>query len=265
MKLSIVTISYNQARFLLDALASVSCSQANSVQHVIVDPGSDDGSREIIERTRRRFSHALLDCDAGPADGLNHGFDVCEGEVLGYLNSDDRYPPGTLDFVARYFEANPEKDVLFGAIAIIDEHGRWNIRRRSPDSFDLRKYAEEACNVWCPSTFFRHRAFLVSGGFNIANRTCWDGELAVDLALSGARPGYTDRVLGEFRVYAASLTGSRRSWSEYKADRLRIRDKIYAAGAAPYSRLSGRALRLLYKIDPVRQAGYLNLRTALAA
>ncbi|MDQ6705917.1 MAG: glycosyltransferase [Acidobacteriota bacterium] len=268
MKLSVVTISLNQARFLPEAIASVhasvQASGGNTVDYVIVDPGSADGSREIVARAcgRKpgRFSQALLEPDSGPAEGLNNGFDRCEGEVLGYLNADDRYPPGTLDYVARYFEAHPEKDVLFGAIAIMDETGRFDIRSRVPDRFDARKYAERACNVWCPSTFFRHRAFLRCGGFNPANHTCWDGELAVDLVLSGANPGYSGRVLGEFRIYADSITGSRRLWTQYRADRDRIRRKIYAAGARPYSQLAARALRILYKIDPVRQANYFGWR-----
>ncbi|MGI8988311.1 MAG: glycosyltransferase [Bryobacteraceae bacterium] len=272
MKLSVVTISLNQARFLAQAIASVqvsgNASGGNTIDYVIVDPGSVDGSREIVARhqvpsqvpNRGRFSHVLLDPDNGPADGLNRGFDRCQGEVLGYLNADDRYPPGTLDYVARYFEAHPEKDVLFGAIAIMDETGRFDIRSRVPDRFDLRKYAEEACNVWCPSTFFRHKAFLRSGGFNPANRTCWDGELAVDLVLSGANPGYSSRVLGEFRIYADSITGSRRLWPQYRADRDRIRRKIHAAGMQPYSPLAAHALRIAYKLDPVRQASYLGWR-----
>ncbi len=259
MKLSVVTISFNQARFLQEAIDSVACSAEHSVQHVIVDPGSTDGSRRIIECNRHRFSPILLDPDQGPADGLNNGFDQCEGEVLGYLNADDRYSPGTLDFVARYFEEYPEKDVLFGSIDIIDENGRRSVRGRAPDRFDLRKYAERACNVWCPSTFFRHKAFLRSGGFNIENRTCWDGELAVDLVLSGANHGYSDRVLGEFRRYPDSLTGSGRMWKQYQADRGRIRRKICSAGTPPYSDLSGRALRILYKLDPIRHAGNLML------
>lgn len=259
MKLSVVTISFNQARFLQEAIDSVVCSGQHTLQHVIVDPGSTDRSRNIIERNRSRFSPILLDPDQGPADGLNNGFDRCEGEILGYLNSDDRYPPGTLDFVAQYFETHPEKDVLFGSIAIIDEHGRRSLRGRLPDRLDLRKYAEQACNVWCPSTFFRHKAFLKSGGFNAANRTCWDGELVVDLVLSGANPAYSDRVLGDFRVYSDSLTGSGRMWDRYQADRRRIRQKICSSGARPYSDWAGRALRILYKLDPVRQATYLAL------
>nr|MDQ2901751.1 glycosyltransferase [Acidobacteriota bacterium] len=108
MKLSVVTISLNQARFLAEAIDSVQASRGNTVDYVIVDPGSGDGSREIVGRNRARLSHILLEPDNGPADGLNNGFDHCEGEVLGYLNADDRYPPGTLDYVARYFETHPE-------------------------------------------------------------------------------------------------------------------------------------------------------------
>ena len=71
-----------------------------------------------------RASRILFEPDKGPPDGLNKGFAGTSAGILGYLNSDDRFAPGALDYVLRYFERRPEVDVLCGAIRIIDETGR---------------------------------------------------------------------------------------------------------------------------------------------
>src|SRR5215472_3053330 len=168
MKIGIVTISYNQARYLAEAIESVQMADPERLEYVIVDPGSTDGSHQIIERYRRRFSRVLLERDQGPPDGLNNGFAVITADILGYLNSDDRFSPGALDFVLDYFEDHPEIDVLFGAIRIVDEHGRPHIRKRTPDPLDLRRYAYETCYFWQQATFFRRTAFHKTGGFNLS-------------------------------------------------------------------------------------------------
>jgi len=95
MKFSIVTISYNQAQFLEKAILSVLNQEGVGLEYIVVDPGSTDGSREIIERYRDRFGHVVFEKDHGPADGLNKGFQYATGDVYGYLNSDDVLLPGT--------------------------------------------------------------------------------------------------------------------------------------------------------------------------
>lgn len=262
MKIGIVTISFNQARYLAEAITSVRASKPGSLRHVIVDPGSTDGSRQLIRLYQDRFSRILLEPDRGPADGLNKGFAACDAEILGYLNSDDRFAPGALDFVLDYFASHPEVDVLCGAIRIVDQRGRPSLRRRTPDRVDLRRYAYEVCFFWQQATFFRRRAFEKTQGFNIHSRTAWDGELVVDMALAGCRFGYVNRVLGDFRIYPGSITGSGRLRTALIEDRRHMREKILAAGIRPASRIEARGMKLLYKCNPGRHLSYLLARRA---
>jgi glycosyltransferase involved in cell wall biosynthesis len=257
MRLGIVTISYNQAKYLAEAIESVQVDDPESLDYVIVDPGSADGSREIIERYRRRFSRILFEPDQGPPDGLNKGFAGTSAGILGYLNSDDRFAPGALDYVLRYFERRPEVDVLCGAIRIIDETGRARLRRRTPDRIDLRRYAYESCFFWQQATFFRREAFLKTGGFNLASQTAWDGELVVDMALAGCRFAYTNKILGDFRIYSDSITGSGRLCAALRLDRAHMREKILSAGVPPASTLEVRVMKALYKFDLRRHWSYL--------
>jgi glycosyltransferase involved in cell wall biosynthesis len=258
MTLGIVTISFNQARFLTECIQSVKLADSRKLRYVIVDPGSTDGSRELIERHRDRFSAVVLEPDRGPADGLNKGFAVCDADVYGYLNSDDRFRPGALDYVFDYFDNHPQTDILLGAIALVDEKGRTKLRRRTQDRpFDVRKFAVCACNVFQQGTFFRKEAFRRTQGFNLSSKTAWDSELVVDMALAGCRFDYTDKVLADFRIYPQSITGSKRLWKGLLEDREHLRTKIWNAGIEPYSPLEERLVRLAHRLNPVRHLSYL--------
>lgn len=256
-KISIVTISFNQARYLPDAILSVNCSRPERLEYVIVDPGSTDGSREIIEAQRGRFAHVLLEPDRGPADGLNKGFALCSGSVFGYINSDDRFCPGALDFILDYFDANPSVDVLCGAVRFIDRNGRPDLRKRTPDRIDPYRFAYRACFIWQQATFFRRETFESVGGFNAANAVHWDSELVIDMVLRGAKVGYVRKLLGDHRHHESTITGSKR-FAEIDAGELpRVQRKIFAAGYPPLSPWRARLVKWQHKFDPRRQFRYV--------
>jgi glycosyltransferase involved in cell wall biosynthesis len=257
VKIGIVTLSLNQGKFLRGAIESVRVSKPHELQYVIVDPGSSDGSCEIINQYRERFSAIILDRDNGPADGLNKGFRLCDADIYGYLNADDRFSHGTLDFVLDFFEKFPKVDVLCGAIRIIDEQGRPRFRKRTADKFDFKEFSAGLCMIGQQATFFRKRAYLKTGGFNVNNKTCWDGELIVDLALAKCEISIVYKVLGDFRIYKDSITGSNRLAAQYKQDLLNIRKKISAAGIALYSPWEEFQERLFYKMNLSRHLSYL--------
>ncbi len=246
MRVGIVTISWNQVKYLQEAIDSVTMANPGDLSYIIVDPGSTDGSREMIERNRPRFSKVIHERDRGPADGLNQGFAGCEADVYGYLNSDDRFAPGALDFAADYFRNNPDKDLLLGAIRIVDERGRPLLRGRAPDRIDAPRLAAAACFAWQQATFFRRELFERAGGFNPENRGTWDTELILRMLLAGARVGYTDAILGHFRIYADSITGSRRLSAIQRAEYARF------AGYAPMNPALAALARLKYRFNPIR-------------
>jgi glycosyltransferase involved in cell wall biosynthesis len=259
-RISIVTISFNQAEFLERAIGSVVEQDHPDVEYVVVDPGSKDGSRDIIERYRERIAACRLEPDGGPADGLNKGFALTTGEILGYINADDALRPGALSFVASFFEKNPDVDVLAGGIRITDANDRPSLRGRAADLFDLRAYAAGVCTVTQQGTFFRRRAFEAAGGFNAANRVCWDGELLVDMALKGMKFARTDRTLADFRLYGANITGSRGYLEKLSKEKDRINGKITASGIPIASGLSLQLFRLAYKLNVARHIRYLATR-----
>lgn len=252
MTLGIVTISFNQAHYLQEAIDSVRLADPSRLRYVIVDPGSKDGSRDIIARNLPRFSRTILEPDKGPTDGLNKGFAACDADILGYLNSDDRFVPGALDWVCRYFEQHPEVDVLLGAIRIIDENGKAKLRGRAPDVLDVTKFAHRACFFWQQATFFRRSAYLKTSGFNPQSKVFWDGELVLDMVLAGARVGYTNTILGDFRIYPGSITGSLSQRQRWDVESGWFQERIAKKGYPLLTPAQEKRARLLYRFNPLR-------------
>ena len=217
MKFSAVTISFNQRQYLEEALLSVLQQDYEAVDYIVVDPGSTDGSRELIERFRDRLAAVVLEPDQGAADGLNKGFARASGDIFCFLNSDDVLLPGALRAVGEAFCQHPDCDIVMGNGWTVDATGKL-IRRIQAAGFTLDRYFYGGATWLQQSTFFRRRAFAAVGGFNVMNRSCWDGELLVDMVRKGFRVHYLDRDLALFRIHAKSITGSRRHREMMKQD-----------------------------------------------
>lgn len=207
MRISIVTISFNQAQFLEQALLSVINQKYPNLEYIVVDPGSTDGSREIIEKYQNQISQIIFDPDDGPADGLNKGFHQATGEIFAFLNADDTLLPNAIQKVVDFFIQKPNIDVVSGHGYYIDEHGRI-IRPVYSHHFNLKAYGYGVCTLVQQSTFFRKEIYERVGGFNPLNRIQWDGELWVDFALNGAKFLRVNQFLSCFRITGDSITGS---------------------------------------------------------
>jgi glycosyltransferase involved in cell wall biosynthesis len=208
VKISIVTISFNQAQYLRECIESVLNQDYPDIEYIVVDPGSTDGSREIIEAYGDRIIR-IFESDNGPADGLNMGFRQATGKVYGYLNSDDTLLPGAFSAVSNYFHEHTNVDVICGHAHVIDS-GSEIKREVYSDKFTFRSAAYGAAIAIQPSTYFRQEIFWKVGGFNVNNRSNWDGELLIDMALAGARVDVVNEFLSCYRVYGESITGSGR-------------------------------------------------------
>jgi glycosyltransferase involved in cell wall biosynthesis len=220
-RVSIVTISFRQARFIERALRSVLEQDYPEVEYIVVDPGSTDGSRDIIERYRPRISKIIFEPDEGPADGLNKGFTAATGDIFGYINADDAYLPGAIGKVMAAFEARPGADVVYGHSYIVDGAGQV-VRRSRSVPFNLRLYAYGGVVVMQQSTFFRRAAFEKAGGFNEMNRTSWDGELLVDFARYGCQFALVNDYWSSFAIYPGSITSTAKHSRQYRDDHARI-------------------------------------------
>ena len=121
MQISVVTPSYNQASYLERTLLSVLRQQNVEFEYIVIDGMSTDESPAILARYRDQLDHLIIERDNGQADAVRKGFELSSGDIVAYLNSDDVLLPGTLDFVVRFFELNPDVDAIYSHRIFLDE------------------------------------------------------------------------------------------------------------------------------------------------
>jgi hypothetical protein len=121
---SIITPSYNQAKYLEQTILSVLDQDYPRIEYIVIDGASTDGSVEIIKKYAGRLAHWESIKDDGQADAINKGFARATGEIVAWLNSDDYYLPGTIAKAVKVFEENPDVVLVYANMLAVDENGQ---------------------------------------------------------------------------------------------------------------------------------------------
>lgn len=123
-RISVITPSFNQAGFLEKTIQSVLAQEYPNLEYIIIDGGSDDGSRELIARYAPWLSWWESGPDRGQSHAINKGLARASGEILCWLNSDDYYLPGTLELVGRRLARETGHQALVGDVLKVYGDGR---------------------------------------------------------------------------------------------------------------------------------------------
>ena len=205
-------------------------------QYIVVDPGSTDGSRDILADYADRIDVVVLEPDEGPADGLNRGFARSTGDIGYFINSDDFLLPGAIAAMKAAWRSHPDAGLVLGRAWVIDADER-PIRELRPSPVP-RWYLERGLGTIVQQGMsFRMDLFRASGGFNKANRTCWDYELLADMVCHGASAVLIDAPIGIFRMSGENISSGATGAAHlvrYYADKQRIGESILCAGSKPY-------------------------------
>ncbi len=212
MKISIVTISFNQDKYLSACIESILNQTDCELEYIVVDPGSKDGSRAIIDSYGDRIVK-VYEKDDGPADGLNRGFARATGDIYGFINSDDYLLPGALKEITDIYQTEGTNTFVTGGGFSEDETG--SRTRIYPNQLSAQGMLHRSDVMFQQSTFFPANLYKQVKGFNTANDTCWDYELFLKFLLVGARHHVTKKDLAVFRLYQGSISGSGRLEQKY--------------------------------------------------
>ena len=135
-KISVITPSYNQGKFIAKTIESVVNQHYPNLEYIVVDGNSTDNSSEVIKSYEDKISYWVSEPDKGHGNALNKGFAQSSGEIMAWINSDDLYMPWTLRTVAEVFTAYPEVDWIVGISSFIRNGGIFNIDRVYKNIYD---------------------------------------------------------------------------------------------------------------------------------
>ncbi len=204
--ISIVTPSFNQAHFIEDTIKSVLQQDYSKLEYIIQDGNSQDNTSKIV----KKYSNYLQfnsEPDRGQSNAINKGFANTTGEIMAWLNSDDLLLPGTLFYVAEYFNHHPEVDVIYGHRIIINEHnqeiGRWVLPAHDNHMLQWADYVPQETMFW------RRKLWEQVGGYvDESFKFAIDWDLILRFHKINAIFRRLPRFLGAFRVYKQQKTQS---------------------------------------------------------
>jgi glycosyltransferase involved in cell wall biosynthesis len=127
MRFSIITPSFRSSQWLPLCIASIADQQGVTLEHIVQDSCSDDGTGDWLPKDAR--VKAFIEKDQGMYDAINRGFRRAGGEILAYLNADEQYLPGALSAVHEFFAAHPQVDAVFSDTVVTDSQGEYLCHR----------------------------------------------------------------------------------------------------------------------------------------
>ncbi|WP_448208338.1 glycosyltransferase family 2 protein [Azospirillum sp. sgz302134] len=260
-KISLVTVSYNQADFLEACLDSVLGQGYPNLEYVVIDGGSTDGSVDILERYRPHLSTLVIEPDEGQSDALNKGFGRTTGDILNWLCSDDLVEPGSFARIAETFLEHAPDLVVGGCVRIGETRAEELYRHHCALPFggptplsglDLMKFTQSwhtGNYFFQPEVFFSRRIWELSGG--LLKRHLFyamDYEMWLRMGLAGATAYHIPDMLACSRVHASQKTQAdklymhqlRQIMEEFRDMAVQVAVQVQAApGPAPAAVLSG--------------------------
>jgi len=179
-KISVVTVNYNLAEHLEETILSVIQQGYPNLEYIIIDGGSTDGSVEIIKKYEEYLTYWVSEPDEGQYYAVQKGFDRCTGDIMGWINSDDRYHPGAFMALAEIFTQFPEVRWLTGFPTEYTESGITINRITLPWArwSKYRHYTYDFQFVQQESTFWRRDLWEEAGScMNLHYKLAGDMEL----------------------------------------------------------------------------------------
>ncbi len=252
--ISIVMPSYQQAAYLEEAVRSVLDQRGVDVELIVMDPGSTDGSRDLLQYLKSEYGAKLIlhfARDAGQSDAVNRGMALISGHVLGWLNSDDRLRTGALAKVVPLLQRE-EPAWLYGRAGIINAEGRpilsfiisyknWRGKRFSSAKLLTEDFIPQM------SVFWNRPMWEQAGGLNLEKHLDMDYDLWLRFAFIAEPYVLTDE-LADFRVHGAAK-GSRQTEEQLDAAYTTAREHAGSFG------MKGRCALMLHRL--------LRLRTSI--
>ncbi len=245
-RISVVVPSYNQGHYLRATLDSVLGQRYPSLELIVVDGGSQDDSKEILQGYASQLDWWVSEPDGGQTEALIKGFGHATGDIFCWLNSDDQFEPWTLAEVGDWFARHPSADVVYGDTMWIDARGR---QLRAQREIPLNRFIWLHTYNYIPgmSTFWRRGIYEAAGGLDASFNVCMDGDLWMRMA-ELTKLHHVRRIWSRMRWYPAQKC--RRLAETLEAEHLRICARYWHTERPPFLRARkqlAHAMRIAWK------------------
>lgn len=200
LSIGIVTPSFRSGPFIEDTIKSVLDQGYPGLQYVVQDGGSDDETVAIVKKYENMLHGWESKPDKGQAHAINLGFAKVDTDIMAWLNADDLFLPGTLDYINNFFRDNPDVDVVYGHRVLIDtdnnETGRWILPPHCLHTITWHDFIPQ-------ETLFWRRSIWEKAGGRIEDEMqfAMDWEFILRLQSVGASFVRLPRFTGAFRVH----------------------------------------------------------------
>lgn len=203
-KITVITPCFNHAAYLRDTLDSVLGQNYSNLEYIVMDGGSTDGSVEIIERYARHLTYWTSQPDGGMYNAINQGMARASGDILAWLNADDYYLVGALEFAASKLNTDKSELVFGNAFHFVqDSPTQWGSDvEREHGSKDLFKYDY----IIQPASFWTRRAWQVTGPLDESLRVVADWDWFARAKQKGVEFKAVSRYLAAYRIVRGSKT-----------------------------------------------------------
>ncbi len=234
MLVSIITPSYNHARFIEATIRSVLDQDYPEIEYLVMDGGSTDGTADVIQKYAARLSGWVSEKDRGQTDAINKGFARARGEILAWLNSDDTYNPGAVSEAVAYLRGHPQVGLVYGDCNFIDAQGDV-IGKFPARQTDYARLRQGYVHVPQQAAFFRADLWRQVGPLDPSFYFAMDYDLWVRLARISRVAYLPGRVWANFRLHgdAKTVAADDRCWPEM----LKVH---YRDGGSPLSLIVGK-------------------------
>ena len=219
-RIAIVTPSLNHAAYLEQAIDSILGQEYPNLAYFVQDGVSKDGSVDILNSYNSQLAWRS-EPDTGQANAINRAFEKVNGDIMAYINSDDLLLPGTLSYVARFFQRNPKVDVVYGHRICIDrdgsEIGRWILPQHDLEAVKWADFIPQETMFW------RRRVWDAVGPFDESFHYALDWDFILRAQAQGFRFRRLPRFLACFRVHVEQKTLALKQVGQQECDILRKR------------------------------------------
>lgn len=200
---SIITPSFNQARFISATIESVLGQSYSNIEYIVIDGNSTDGTVDILKRCDSRVRW-ISEPDAGQTDAINKGMALAKGDILAYLNSDDVLEPTAIAEMVAYFAENPAIDMVYGKALYIDQDGA------EIGYYNTQPYTNDAlvydCVICQPAAFWRRRIANIVGPFDASLHYAMDYDYWLRMRKLKAAIAHVPKVWARSRLHSDAKT-----------------------------------------------------------